>query len=171
MYFAVIVCFAISNSIARSLNYPTPINPSVLIETKPEEKVILISDIKEISKFKRETSKPFYPTITPEQAHHISKRENVFRHSVRYERDIPVPLVAKHKHPEISASENGDSKSTDENVESFANDQVVKDKNKQDAAKSEGSQPVSHPDHTPETLTTHSVIRPKPVSVSELFSR
>ncbi|XP_037819362.1 LOW QUALITY PROTEIN: LIM domain-containing protein A [Lucilia sericata] len=58
------------------LQHPSPVNPNVLVEIKPEEKIILITDPKELAKFKRETKQPLYPTVLPgEHVHHRTKRE------------------------------------------------------------------------------------------------
>ncbi|KAI8118715.1 hypothetical protein CVS40_9702 [Lucilia cuprina] len=173
------------------LQHPSPVNPNVLVEIKPEEKIILITDPKELAKFKRETKQPLYPTILPgEREHHRTKRQvsqkleefqnpqdlpaeavalkpkNNFQVETiknnndnkksqedqdkdekpittevyqkpqglpaifspsnkaiqQQKRDIPVPLVAKHEHPEESPKEANQKESDKENPD----DQKVK---------------------------------------------
>ncbi|XP_065359765.1 titin-like [Calliphora vicina] len=78
------------------LQHPSPVNPSVLVELKPEEKIILITDPKEIAKFKRETKQPLYPTVLPgEHVHHITKRDHKQGHDAKAPKTPKAPTVAQ----------------------------------------------------------------------------
>ncbi|TMW54214.1 hypothetical protein DOY81_000713 [Sarcophaga bullata] len=74
------------------LLHPSPVNPDVLVDIKPQEKIILMTDPIEIAKFKRETKQPLYPTVTPPEInHHRSKREHERPNQQQKPRD-PLPL-------------------------------------------------------------------------------
>ncbi|XP_023302714.2 titin [Lucilia cuprina] len=78
------------------LQHPSPVNPNVLVEIKPEEKIILITDPKELAKFKRETKQPLYPTILPgEREHHRTKRQVSQKlEEFQNPQDLPAEAVA-----------------------------------------------------------------------------
>lgn len=79
------------------LQHPSPVNPNVLVEVKPEEKIVLITDPKEIAKFKREIKQPLYPTVLPnEYVHHIAKRDHKPGDEAKYQIEGPkTSTVAK----------------------------------------------------------------------------
>lgn len=84
------------------LQYPSPINPSVVIESKPQDKVVLITDPTELAKFKRETNQPLYPTVLPEEhPHHIAKRDHKPEHETKpaNKPQTPEPPKKSHQHP------------------------------------------------------------------------
>ncbi|XP_013111125.2 uncharacterized protein LOC106089716 [Stomoxys calcitrans] len=181
----VAVCFGAPADIGSQLDHPSPVNPTVLIDLKPKEKITLISDANELSKYKRQTIAPLYPTVLPEEKfHHITKRGN---NEAVSKRDIPVPLVAKHKHPDVLNKSGSDTDPKDKvehkppEADLKLNEDVGESKISQ---KTDGqnltrkNDIVNNPSdltnvlpHEASTTTQHPVIRPKPVPVAELFAR
>lgn len=170
-----------------------------MIESKPPETITLISDFDETTKY---TPLSYSPTALPGEQ--VTEDEDVVKrtqnlsgvYSDQYKRDIPVPLVAKHKHPDLSSNDNGEDKKIDGGEEKVE----LKTENKQELIKQEEIEEMKDlsNSNTPhkatniisikhekpidddykinhgivqETSTTHPVIRPKPVPVAELFAR
>ncbi|XP_075163667.1 uncharacterized protein LOC142236287 [Haematobia irritans] len=149
------VCLGIPTQSDIQLNHPSPVNPSVLIEEKPIEKIILISDANEMVKYKPQISTPLYPTALPE--------ENVQRRKFTIsKRDIPVPLVAKHKHPEVLPATE---------VREDQNNATISVLNIVIHEPHSTNEQTDHTSNSEQVVTQHPLVRPKPVPVSELFAR
>lgn len=146
-----------------------------MIESKPPETITLISDFDETTKY---TTLSYSPTALPGEQ--VTEHEDVKRtknlsgvYSDQYKRDIPVPLVAKHKHPDLSSSDSDEDRYIDgseENVQLKTETQATNIISIKHGKSIDDEGKINH-GNVEETSTTHPVIRPKPVPVAELFAR
>ncbi|KAM7357734.1 uncharacterized protein ACRADG_002972 [Cochliomyia hominivorax] len=80
------------------LQHPSPVNPNVLVEIKPKEKIILITNPRELATFKRETNQNLYPTVLlREQVHHATKSPLINQNQ---EKNSPVKKDNKENLPQ-----------------------------------------------------------------------